>query len=211
MQCTGSALEVFRVFLRLGLTSLGGPVAHIGYYRAELIVRRQWLDEAAFADIVALCQFMPGPASSQTGPDAMPEASATPDTGIHRGFASVLRALFLALLLVVLPSLVLATGSHAVGMIAAFLGTIQGPEPHNWPGGLLATIAIFLLSFLLVAGLMPFWSTLRHRVGVQAALRGSTPRLSAFCWRPCSPRSGPARCTRPRISGICCRTPVVPC
>lgn len=67
MQCTGSALEVFPVFLRLGLTSLGGPVAHIGYYRAELIVRRQWLDEAAFTDIVALCQFMPGPAPSQTG------------------------------------------------------------------------------------------------------------------------------------------------
>jgi chromate transporter len=336
VQRTGSALEVFLVFLRLGLTSFGGPVAHIGYYRAELIVRRQWLDEAAFADIVALCQFMPGPASSQTGmaigllragplgmfaawvgftlpsavamtafaygmsalgdvahapwlqglklvavavvaqavwgmarnlapdrpratmavvgalvtlavpsslgqiaaivlggvvgvtllqrPDAMPDASATPDTGIHRGFAAVLLVLFLALL-VVLPPLELATSSHAVGMVAAFynagalvfggghvmlpllqasvvtpgwvsndaflagygavqampgplstfaafLGTIQGPEPHNWPGGLLATVAIFLPSFLLVAALMPFWSTLRHRVGVQAALRG---------------------------------------
>jgi len=63
----GSALEVFWVFLRLGLTSFGGPVAHIGYYRAELVVRRRWLDEATFADLVALCQFMPGPASSQTG------------------------------------------------------------------------------------------------------------------------------------------------
>ncbi|HEX5452820.1 MAG TPA: chromate efflux transporter, partial [Stellaceae bacterium] len=63
----GSPAEVFRVFLRLGLTSFGGPVAHLGYFRAELVERRRWLDEAAFADIVALCQFLPGPASSQTG------------------------------------------------------------------------------------------------------------------------------------------------
>ncbi len=64
---SGSALEVFLAFLRLGLTSFGGPVAHIGYFRAEFVSRRRWLDEATFADLVALCQFMPGPASSQTG------------------------------------------------------------------------------------------------------------------------------------------------
>ncbi|HTV46044.1 MAG TPA: chromate efflux transporter [Stellaceae bacterium] len=63
----GSPLEVLRVFLRLGLTSFGGPVAHLGYFRGELVEKRRWLDEAAFADIVALCQFLPGPASSQTG------------------------------------------------------------------------------------------------------------------------------------------------
>jgi len=61
----GSALDVFRIFLRLGLTSFGGPVAHLGYFRAEFVARRKWLDEGAFADIVALCQFLPGPASSQ--------------------------------------------------------------------------------------------------------------------------------------------------
>src|SRR5947199_1985819 len=63
----GSALEVLRVFLRLGLTSFGGPVAHLGYFRTEFVERRRWLDEPAFADIVALCQFLPGPASSQVG------------------------------------------------------------------------------------------------------------------------------------------------
>src|SRR5580698_5514296 len=63
----GSIGEVFRTFLKLGLTSFGGPVAHLGYYRQELVIRRQWLDEAAFADLVALCQFLPGPASSQVG------------------------------------------------------------------------------------------------------------------------------------------------
>jgi chromate transporter len=60
-------LEVFRIFLLLGLTSFGGPVAHLGYFREAFVVRRQWLTEAAYADLVALCQFLPGPASSQVG------------------------------------------------------------------------------------------------------------------------------------------------
>ncbi|MBW7851109.1 MAG: chromate efflux transporter [Rhodospirillales bacterium] len=63
----GSPAEVFAVFLKLGLTSFGGPIAHLGYYRDELVVRRKWIDEAGYADLVALCQFLPGPASSQTG------------------------------------------------------------------------------------------------------------------------------------------------
>src|SRR3981189_2216482 len=64
---THSPLEVLRVFLKLGLTSFGGPVAHIGYFREEFVVRRRWLDDAAFSDLVGLCQFLPGPASSQLG------------------------------------------------------------------------------------------------------------------------------------------------
>jgi chromate transporter len=60
-------LEVFRVFLVLGCTCFGGPVAHIGYFRRELVCRRGWLDEGVFARLVALCQFLPGPASSQLG------------------------------------------------------------------------------------------------------------------------------------------------
>ncbi|SRR5579871_1131241 len=64
---TGSVLEVLLVFLRLGLSSFGGPIAHLGYFRDEFVARRKWLDEQAFADLVALCQFLPGPASSQTG------------------------------------------------------------------------------------------------------------------------------------------------
>jgi chromate transporter len=62
-----SALEVLLVFLKLGLTSFGGPVAHLGYFREEFVARRKWLDEASYVDIVALCQFLPGPASSQVG------------------------------------------------------------------------------------------------------------------------------------------------
>ena len=63
----GSPLEVFRVFLKLGISSFGGPIAHIGYVREEFVVRRRWLGEPTFVDLVALCQFLPGPASSQTG------------------------------------------------------------------------------------------------------------------------------------------------
>ena len=63
----GSPLEVLRVFFKLGVSSFGGPIAHIGYFREEFVVRRRWLSEPTFVDLVALCQFLPGPASSQTG------------------------------------------------------------------------------------------------------------------------------------------------
>jgi chromate transporter len=63
----GSWTEVLAVFLRLGLTSFGGPIAHLGYFREEFVAKRRWLDDRTYADIVALCQFLPGPASSQVG------------------------------------------------------------------------------------------------------------------------------------------------
>ena len=59
--------QVFLVALRLGLISFGGPIAHIGYFREEYVNRRRWLDERSYLDVVALCQFLPGPASSQVG------------------------------------------------------------------------------------------------------------------------------------------------
>lgn len=62
-----SPVEVFLVFLRLGLTSFGGPVAHLAYFRSEFVERRKWLDDRRYTDLVALCQFLPGPASSQVG------------------------------------------------------------------------------------------------------------------------------------------------
>ena len=59
--------EIFAAFLKLGLTSFGGPVAHLGYFRAEFVGRRRWFDDRSYSDLVALCQFLPGPASSQVG------------------------------------------------------------------------------------------------------------------------------------------------
>jgi chromate transporter len=58
-------LEIFLIFLRLGLTSFGGPIAHLGYFRQEFVERRKWISEQVFADLVALCNFLPGPTSSQ--------------------------------------------------------------------------------------------------------------------------------------------------
>src|SRR4051794_8403421 len=62
---TSAALEVLGAFTKLGVTSIGGPIAHLGYFREELVIRRKWIDEQGYADIVALCQSLPGPASSQ--------------------------------------------------------------------------------------------------------------------------------------------------
>jgi chromate transporter len=329
-----SAGEVFRAFLRLGLTSFGGPVAHLGYFRDELVLRRRWLGEQAYADLVALCQFLPGPASSQLGiaiglsraglPGALaawlgftlPSAvamilfaygvgafadaaaagwlrglkivavavvaqavwgmarSLSPDreratltvvaaaivlfwptslgqigaillgavigavfmraggaerathlaVPISRRGAVLSLALFFALLLG-LPLLAAATDSMAVRLFdssyragslvfggghvvlpllqaevvepgwvtrdafvagygaaqavpgplftfAAYLGAVMIPEPNGLAGGVLCLTAIFLPSFLLVIGALPFWDVLRRRPQAQAALRG---------------------------------------
>ena len=336
----GNAAEVFRIFLRLGLTSFGGPVAHLGYFRGEFVQRRKWLDEGAFADIVALCQFLPGPASSQVGitlgilraglPGAlaawlgftMPSAvalilfgygvtrfgdlsgapwlhglkivavavvaqavwgmarSLCPDRGrplqvwatvavgaailallvpsalgqvgaiaagglvgwgllanaapagaggplaVHLPRAwSIAAAILFFGLLVGLPLVAAALplqpirlfdsfyrsgalvfgGGHVVlpllqaevvppGWVsndaflagygaaqavpgplftfAAYLGTVMGPTPNGWAGGLICLVAIFLPSFLLLIGALPFWESLRRRPAVQSALRG---------------------------------------
>lgn len=62
-----TAVQVFMAFLKLGLTSFGGPIAHLGYFRTEFVERRRWLDDHSYSDLVALCQFLPGPGSSQVG------------------------------------------------------------------------------------------------------------------------------------------------
>ena len=330
-----SPIEVLRVFLRLGLTSFGGPVAHLGYFRGEFVERRRWLDEQAFADIVALCQFLPGPASSQTGisigilraglpggffawlgftaPSALamilfaygveafgsladsawlhglkivavavvaqavwgmarnlcpdreratlaagaamlvlaipsapgqigaiaaggligwgllrgaPQAQGRHELAVHLPRALSAGALvgFFALLLG-LPILAAAVPSHTIALFdsfyrsgalvfggghvvlpllqaavvppgwvsndvflagygaaqavpgplftfSAYLGTVMGPPPNGWLGGLVCLAAIFFPSFLLLIGALPFWDTLRRRPGVQSALRG---------------------------------------
>ena len=329
-----SALEVCRIFLKLGLTSFGGPIAHLGYFREEFVNRRKWLEEKTFADLVALCQFLPGPASSQAGIAigvmragfwggfaawlgfTMPSAialilfgygtgilekgtgwihglkvvavavvaqavwnmavnlcpdrprrtlavlsalavllwhssfnqisviviagilgwkflrsnhntavSAAPESSIknHPGAIWAL-ALFLGLLIVLpilemsfpgSPLAVVASfyragslvfgGGHVVlpllqaevvppGWVtndiflagygaaqavpgplftfAAYLGTVMSPQPRGWIGGMICLIAIYLPSFLLLMGAMPFWETLRTRTGVQSILKG---------------------------------------
>jgi chromate transporter len=330
----GHWLEVLAVFLRLGLTSFGGPVAHLGYFREEFVQRRRWLDDRGYADLVALCQFLPGPASSQVGIAVgllragyvgalaawigftLPSAAAmiafgygiealgnaagsgwlhglkvaavavvaqavlamaralAPDRAratlavvaaiialavpsafgqigailigalagvtllrgavavdhdalslkVSRAVGAALLALFFVLL-IGLPLLASAIPSHALAefdafyragslvfggghvvlpllqasvvppgwvsndaflagygaaqavpgplfTFAAYLGTVMGPQPNGWVGGVICLIAIFLPSFLLVIGALPFWEELRRRPLAQAALRG---------------------------------------
>lgn len=104
----GSVREVFAAFLKLGLTSFGGPIAHLGYFRREFVERRAWMGESQFAQLLALCQFLPGPASSQLGFGI----------GLLRaGWAGALAA-FIAF---TLPSALLLFA------LAAWLPTIAGP------------------------------------------------------------------------------------
>jgi chromate transporter len=326
-------LEVLRVATRLGLTSFGGPVAHLGYFREEYVARRRWLDEATYADLVALCQFLPGPASSQVGiaigitragllggvaawlgftlpsaialvafayglrglgvadagwlhglkvaavavvalavwgmarslaPDReratiaiasamcallwptgvgqvaiitvaalvglrlLPSAAAAPTTrrpvAVGRGLGAAMLALFFVLL-IVLPVVRQLVGSQALAVFdsffrvgslvfggghvvlpllqaevvppgwvtgeefvagygaaqavpgplftfAAYLGAVMGPRPSGLAGAALALVAIFLPSFFMVVGALPFWDALRGRASFQSALRG---------------------------------------
>jgi chromate transporter len=326
---------VFLIFLRLGLTSFGGPIAHLGYFRDEFVVRRQWISEQSYADLVALCQFLPGPTSSQVGMalglsrsgyagamaawlgftlpsaallilfasgithygDAMPEGVLSglkiaavavvaqavwgmarhlcPD--ILRIFLMLMAASFVLLaptlwaqpaaiffmavagaflfkptvntqqttlaisvrrpaglmwlglfvsLLVSLPLLAALFPSKALAMVdtfyragalvfggghvvlpllqaevvpagwvnnesflagygaaqaipgplfsfAAFLGAASSDTPSGWLGGIICLVAIFAPSFLLIAGVLPFWEQLRSNTRMQAALCGA--------------------------------------
>lgn len=330
----GTVPEVLRAFLKLGLTSFGGPIAHLGYFRAEFVERRRWLDDKSYSDLVALCQFLPGPASSQVGMAlglqragwlgalaawaafTLPSAialvlfafgvarwsgvadsgavhglkvaavavvaqavwgmarSLCPDRlragiavaaallvlavpgavgqvaaivlgglvarwtlqlnhlppaqhlnyGVSRRVGVLLLALF-GVLLVLLPALAAVTGSMAVSAVsvfyqagalvfggghvvlpllqagvvppgwvgndaflagygaaqavpgplftfAAYLGELSPAPLGGWVGALVLLLAIFAPAFLLVAGALPFWESLRQRDGVQSAMGG---------------------------------------
>ena len=141
--------EVFGVALRLGLTSFGGPIAHLGYFRREYVERRAWVDDHAFADLVALCQSLPGPASSQLG-----IAIGTRRAGMRGGLAAWLGF--------TLPS--------AVAMTAfALLATRLDIADAGWVHGLkLAAVAVVAQAVYVMAGtLTPDWG--RRLLAIVAA------------------------------------------
>ncbi|WP_128293798.1 chromate efflux transporter [Afifella aestuarii] len=126
----GSAFEVFKVFLVRGLTSFGGPVAHLGYYHEAFVKKRGWLSDAAYADLIALCQFLPGPASSQVGMAI----------GLMRaGYLGMLAA-FVGF---TLPSALLMYGfAEAFGFLSPLIGS-------GWIAGLkAAAVAVVALALL---------------------------------------------------------------
>ena len=150
--------EVFRAALGLGLTSFGGPIAHIGYFRREYVERRGWLDAGAFGDLVALCQFLPGPASSQLG-----IAIGTRRAGPLGGFVAWLGF--------TLPSAVALT---ALGLVAASADLANA----GWVHGLkLAAVAVVAQAVWLMAGtLTPDWPRRALALAAAAvALAWTTP------------------------------------
>ncbi len=146
----GSPAEVFGAFLRLGLTAFGGPVAHLGYFRTAFVARRGWLDAGQFAEIVALCSFLPGPTSSQTG------------VAIGLGRAGWGGALA-AWVGFTLPSAVLMTG------VALAAGSLHGPVAAAVIHGLkLAAVAVVAQAVIAMArALTPDWP--RRGVAMAAA------------------------------------------
>ncbi len=187
-----SALSLFLVFLRLGLTSFGGAVAHFGYFRNEFVTRRRWLSDQDFGDIVALCQFLPGPASSQTGITI----------GLIRGGIGGAVAAWLGF---ALPSILvmigfgyLAAGPDmarwarplhgllvvAVAVVAqAALGMARSFTP-DWQRGLFAIATVLIVSLVhgiwvvpatvLAAGLLG-WRLLPHLTAARAPHSFATP------------------------------------
>src|SRR5262245_11140109 len=144
----GSAREVLLVFLRLGLTSFGGPIAHLGYFHDEFVSRRRWLDEKTYADLVALCQFLPGPASSQVG------------IAIGLSRAGYLGALA-AWIAFTLPSAI------ALVLFAYGVGAFTGTAGSSWLHGLkIAAVAVVALAVL---GMMRSLAPDRERATVAVA------------------------------------------
>ena len=195
----GSRLrEVFTTFLKLGLTSFGGPVAHLGYFRDELVVRRKWIDETGYGDLVALCQFLPGPASSQVGFSL----------GVLRGNGVLggLAAWFAFTLPSALILLAFALGAgaftgsvaegflHGLKLVAvavvaqAIWGMTRTLTPDRARGG----IALAAVAIVVVSG-SSFGQISAIVLGALAGLRlcrGEGPRLSGHLSFPVSRRGG---------------------
>jgi chromate transporter len=149
VRATGTVGEVFAASLRLGLTSFGGPIAHLGYFRHEYVGRRGWLDERSFGDLVALCQFLPGPASSQLG-----IAIGTRRAGMLGGVVAWIGF--------TLPSAIALT---LLGVVAASTDLSDA----GWVHGLkLAAVAIVAnAAWAMAGGLAPDWA--RRALAVVAA------------------------------------------
>lgn len=159
-----SRLRIFASFLKLGCTAFGGPVAHLGYFREEFVRKRKWIGESAYADLVALCQFLPGPASSQMGFAI----------GYQRGGVA---GAFLAWIGFTLPSAVLMIG-FALGL--ASLGDLQGA---GWIAGLkLAAVAVVANAvWSMAARLCPDWKRALIALGGAALLLVTAGALWQVC------------------------------
>ena len=200
----GSAPEVFRVALRLGLTSFGGPVAHIGYLRREYVTRRRWLDETSFGDLVALCQLLPGPSSSQLG-----IAIGTRRAGMRGGLSAWLgftlpSALILTAFGLVTASADLSTAGWvhglklaAVAVVAQAVWAMSRTLTPDWPRRIVAAAA---------AVVALAWSTPFSQVAI---IVGGAAVGRLLLARPSMPAAGPERSPVSRRVGVTALTAFV--
>ncbi|MDD2712214.1 MAG: chromate efflux transporter [Simplicispira sp.] len=172
----GSVREVFFAFLQLGLTSFGGPVAHLAYFRTEFVERRQWLDDQSYADLVALCQFLPGPASSQVGIAlGLGRARWGGALAAWLGFTlpSALALIFLAISVAQWPALAQSGALHGLKVVAvavvaqAVWGMAKSFCPDRLRAGMAIVAALLVLALptatgqvaaLICAGLVGQWA-----------------------------------------------------
>jgi chromate transporter len=175
-------IEVFIAALRLGLTSFGGPIAHIGYFRREYVSRRCWLDETGFADLVALCQFLPGPTSSKLG-----IAIGTLRAGALGGFAAWVGFTLPSAVAMIAFGLVSASTDlsgaawvhglklAAVAVVAQAVVAMSVRLTPDWPRLLLAAVAAsvilatgspFAPVAVLIGGAVVGWLVLRPPPGI---------------------------------------------
>ncbi|GMG87992.1 chromate efflux transporter [Biformimicrobium ophioploci] len=189
--------EVFIAFLKLGLTSFGGPIAHIGYFRTELVERRRWVDDTQFAQLLAVCQFLPGPASSQLGFSlGLSRAGWAGALAAFIAFTlpSVILLLLFAAALPQMPEAVQQLLVHALKLVAlavvaqAVLAMAKGLCP-DWPRRLLAVAAaVFILwQDSAIAQLL---AVLAGAVIGLAAFREAGRPSTVELGLPVSPRSG---------------------
>jgi chromate transporter len=197
----GSFLEVLRVFAKLGITSFGGPVAHLGYFRQEIVVRRKWLDEAAYADLIGLCQFLPGPSSSQTGialgitraglwgglaawlgftlPSAIALAAFAYATTLFRGIAQSgwLHGLLIAAVAVVAQAVWGMAKTLCPDLPRATLALVAAVVILLWP------LAVVQIALIALAGIFG-WRFLRGAQSVKPSLLAIMlpRRLALGCW-----------------------------
>jgi chromate transporter len=200
----GSALEVFFTFLKLGLTSFGGPIAHIGYFREEIVVRRRWVDDATYTDLVALCQFLPGPASSQVGFSlglirarywgalAAWTGFTLPSAVLMTAFAYGAGELSSPIGLGVLHGLKLAAVAIVAQAVWGMAGTLCPDRPRASIACVAAVIILFgnsstaQIAVILLGGIAGFWlcrasaTTVERPLGIPVSRRVGIVSLVAF-------------------------------
>ncbi|MHC0038417.1 chromate transporter [Pseudoneobacillus sp. C159] len=194
----GLLLEIFIVSTRLGLTSFGGPVAHLGYFHEEYVRRRKWLDERSYADLVALCQFLPGPASSQVG-----IGIGVMRAGVAGGIIAFLGFTFPSVLALILFALFLqgyevsdAGWIHGLKIVAvavvghAILGMTQKLTPDvkrktlalfAMVGTLLWQTTVTQVGIILLAGVMGYFLYKQEKKDEDVRINVPISQLFAFC------------------------------